>query len=601
MGGMQYPLEYPPGVVSDDTVLARGGRYVDANYVRWVRGKPQLVGGFESLIREDLTGICRGAFAWIDNDGRVNLAFGTHQRLQVWRGGELFDITPYGPPSRVGGTAPFSVTNLSATVTVTHTAHGLASGSHKIYGAVAVGGISADNLNGVRTITVTGVDSYTFTAGAAANSTTTGGGGAVVIVPQTVIPDGQINGTGTAGYGTGGYGVGGYGQPSDDEYYPRTWSFGVLGQALVASYRGGAAYLWENDGATRAEVIPTAPHRINSIMVTPERVIVALGCEEEVSGAYNARCIRHSDPDDETLWTTTTDGLAREKILEGAGRVVSGRVAGPANLVWTDNEVWQMEYVGALDEVYRFSRLGEDCGLLGPNAACVRNQRAFWLTPDVQFATVGLGGEPEFIESPMRQELRDNLAPAQRDKVVATTLSAFNEVWFFYPDRRDGIENSRAMFFTVAAGEVGAWWSKAEIARTAFVDAGPADYPCGVSVGGRPYWHERGKSADGNRLSWSLEAGPQYVDSGRLAVLIRSFWPDFQNQVGTIQLTLYTREKPQSTPVEHGPFGMTPDQENVSVRVEGRLVSWKMTGNSSPADFRLGTPIVEGRTTRRAK
>lgn len=603
MARMQYPLEYPPGVVLDDTVLARGGRFIDADFVRWVRGKPQLCGGFESLIREDMTGVCRGAFAWMDNSGRVNIAFGTHQRLYVWRGGTLSDITPYGPPSRLGDN-PLTSANGSGTVTVAHTAHGLTTGaSVKVYGAETFNGLDAANLNGVRTITVTGPNAYTFTAGASdtASAAGTGGGAAVVVVPQTVIPEGQINGTGTSGYGTGAYGVGGYGQPSTEDYFPRSWSFGALGEALVASYRGGAIFMWENDTAQRAEVIPTAPHVVSSIMVTPERVIVALGCNEEVSDTYNARCIRHSDPDDETLWTTTTSGLAREKILEGAGRIVAGRIAGPANIVLTDNEAWQMSYVGALDEVYSFTRLGEDCGLIGPNAVCVRNQRAFWMTPDIQFATVALGGEPEFIESPMRQELRDNLAPAQRDKIFASTISAFSEVWFFYPDRRDGLENSRAMFFSVAAGQVGAWWSKASLARTAFIDAGPGDYCCGVSVGGRPYWHERGRSADGSAISWRLAAGPQFIDSGRLAVLLRSFWPDFQNQVGTISLTLYTREKPQADPVTHGPYLVTAGQETVSLHVEGRLISWEMTGNSSPADFRLGTPIVEGRTTRRAK
>lgn len=602
---MEYPLDYAPGVIADDTVMTRGGRYIDADKVRFVKAgadqpsRPQLIGGWERLTLTALTGICRTVFAWNDNAGLLNIVFGTHEKLQVWRGGAVYDITPYGPPARLGAD-PLASTNASGTVTVTHTAHGYANGiGVRLYGAATFNGLDAANLNGVRTITVINANSYSFTAGAGdtASATGAGGGSEIIVVPQTALPAGQEHGTGTAGYGTGGYGVGGYGEPSEDDYFPRTWSFGTLGEALVASPRGGAIYVWENDSAQRATWLENSPLRNASILTTPERVVMALGTEEEVSHDLNPRCIRHSDPDDETLWSTTTDGLAREKVLEGAGRIVAGRGAGPNLLIWTDNEVFEASYAGQLDEVYRFDRLGEDCGLAGPNAVAIKNQRAFWLTPDLQFQTVGLGGEPSVIDCPMRDELRANLTTSQRDKIVLSTLSSFSEVWVFYPDRRDGLENSRAMFFSTTDG----WWSKAELARTAFCDAGPADNPVGVDADGNVYWQERGASNDGGALSWSLTAGPQYIDAGRQAILVRRFWPDFRDQVGGISLTLYTREYPQSTPETFGPYTMTTSTEKVDLHIDGRIVSWKISGSSAPVSWRLGTPIVEGKPTRRAK
>lgn len=601
-----FPLSYAPGVVSDDTVLARGGRYVDADKVRFLKAgpgqpfSPELIGGWERLVRTALTGICRTVFAWTDNSGRLNIAFGTHSKLMVWRGGALFDITPYGAPVRLG-TDPLASTNASGTVTVTHAAHGYTTGaSIRLYGAATYNGLDAANLNGVRTITVVNANSYTFTAGSGdtASATGSGGGSGVVVVPQTELPAGQIHGTGTGGYGSGAYGVGAYGSPSTTDYFPRTWSFGVLGEALVASPRDGAIYVWENDTSVRATWLENSPIRNAAILTTPERVVMALGTEQEASPhTYNPRCVRHSDPDDETVWTTGTSTLAREKILEGAGRLVAGRNAGPGNFVWTDNEVFQCDYVGALDEVYRFTKLGEDCGLIGPNAACVRNQRAFWLTPDINFQTAPLGSEPQAIECPMRDELRDNLSLSQFDKIVMSTLSGFGEVWTFYPDSRDGLEISRAMFFSPTDG----WWSKAQLVRTAFCDAGPATYPVGVDDSGNIFWHEKGATADGNAISWSLEAGPQYIDSGRNALFIRSFWPDFKGQQGAISLTIYAREYPQSTAETFGPYTMSPGDEAVDLRIDGRIISWKLSGNSTPASFRMGVPIVEGKATRRAK
>lgn len=608
---MEVALDYQPGVVADDTVLTRGGRYIDADKVRFVRAgpgqplKPQLIGGWERLTRTAITGTCRTAFAWTDNDGELNIAFGTHSKLMVWKSGAVSDITPYGPPARLGANLLAS-TNASGTVTVTHTAHGYANGiSVRVYGAATFNGLDAANLNITATITVINANSYSYTAGAAdtASATGSGGGSSIVVVPQTELPAGQINGTGGRGYGTGAYGVGGYGQPSDTDYFPRTWSFGLIGEALIASPRDEAIFIWENDTAVRATWLQNSPLRNAAILTTPERVVMALGTEEEASPhTYNPRCVRHSDPTDETVWNTSTSTLAREKILEGAGRLVAGRGAGPANFIWTDNELFQAAYVGGLDELYTFDRLGEDCGLVGPNAACVRNQRGYWLTPDLQFMTASLGGEPVTIESPMRAELTDNLAASQRDKIVMTTLSKFNEVWMYYPDSRDGsggagVENSRALLFSVADG----WWSKAQLIRTAFCDAGPADYPVGVDASGNAYWHERGDTNDGNAISHSLEAGPQYIDAGRQSLFLRRFWPDFQDQVGALSLTIYTRETPQSTAQTFGPYTMSPGAEKVDLHIDGRIVSWKISGSSGPASWRMGTPIVEGKPVRRAK
>lgn len=619
----QFPLSYAPGVVADDTLLAKGGRYVDADKWRFRRTDagqpvlPEIIGGWERLVRTALTGICRSILAWTDNAGDLNIAFGTHSKLMLWKGSALYDITPNGPPTRLGAN-PLTTANASATITVAQTAHGYSSGIQvEVFGAPTFNGVAAANLNGLRTITVTGPNSFTFTAGASdtASASGAGGGSEVIIVPQTELPAGQIHGTGGRGYGTGAYGVGGYGEPSDVEYFPRTWSFGLIGEALIASPRDGAIYIWENDTAQRARWVHNSPIRNASIMTTPQRVIMALGTEEEASPhTYNPKCLRHCDSrillDDGRLgyevWNTDTDTLAREKVLEAAGRLVCGRTAGPANLIWTDNEVFQGSYVGALDEIYRFDRLGEDCGVAGPNAACTRNQRAFWLTPDLQYMTVSLGGEPYALDCPFQKELKANLSASQRDKIVMSTLSTFREVWCWYPDARDGsggvgLEISRALFFSLEVASGAGWWSKAQLDRTAFCDSGPADYPVGVSSSGYCYWHERGQSADGNAISHFLRAGPQYIDAGRLGVFVREFWPDFTDQQGALNLTVYVREFPQSPDEAFGPFVMTADTEKVEPMVEGRIISWQIAGTSGPVSCRMGTPIVEGRGGRRAK
>lgn len=57
-------------------------------------GKMQAIGGFESVTQTLLTGVCRAVLTWTDNDATLNIAFGTHNALQLYQGGMVYDITP---------------------------------------------------------------------------------------------------------------------------------------------------------------------------------------------------------------------------------------------------------------------------------------------------------------------------------------------------------------------------------------------------------------------------------------------------------------------------------------------------------------------------
>ena len=92
----RVPLDIPPGLYSDDTSLATAPRWRDGSNVRFRLGRAQVIGGWESLTSDLLTGVCRTVFNWTDSDAVLNVAFGTHSALQVWVGGGLYTITPSG-------------------------------------------------------------------------------------------------------------------------------------------------------------------------------------------------------------------------------------------------------------------------------------------------------------------------------------------------------------------------------------------------------------------------------------------------------------------------------------------------------------------------
>lgn len=98
------------------------------------------------------------------------------------------EITNYGTATSMTGTIlgtlltpldldPYRTSNGSTTVEVTHANHGLSTGvSVTLAGSNSTGGISAANLDGARTVTVTDDHHYTFVAGGAATSSEDEGG-----------------------------------------------------------------------------------------------------------------------------------------------------------------------------------------------------------------------------------------------------------------------------------------------------------------------------------------------------------------------------------------------------------------------------------------
>jgi hypothetical protein len=270
-------------------------------------------------------------------------------------------------------------------------------------------------------------------------------------------------------------------------------------------------------------------------------------------------------------------------------------VIGSYILVWTTHSLFLGTFVGSPGQVWRFDRVGMNCGLIGPNAAVIVGQRAFWPGPDLQFRAYGLGGAPEILPCPIREDVEGNFAASQGDKVVASSCAQFNEVRFDYPDSRDGVENSRYVTLSLLDGA----WSRGQMARTAFTDAGPSQHPIGVSYDadagtGYAYWHERGASDDGGSFAWFIRTADQYLSENQV-VMMRGIWPDIADQVGPVNVSFTSRLKPQGQDTERtaGPYAMGVGDDKVDVRLSGRLFNIEFSGNSAPTAARIGKPVLD--------
>jgi hypothetical protein len=495
---MRMSLDVPAGIFSDDTTYSSAGRWWSCSNVRFWRGLPQVLGGWERAVEGSVGGTCRNIFTWTDAEAELHVGFGSHSHLQVWKGSDLIDITPPGLPAGLTDTVP------------------------------------------------------------------------------------------GAGFGIGTYGAGDYSEPQFDAAKLRTWSLAAWGERLLASPRGEQIYEWGLNEAVPAAPLANSPAQVVSMLVAAQDQVFALGCNEEASGSFNPLCIRHSGVRASTVWHTGADTTAREYILPGGGRIVAGRTLGPNLLVWTTHALFLGSFVGSPGQVWRFDRVGEKCGLASPNAVVVVGQAAYWLSPDLQFRRYGLGGAVEILPCPILLDMADNLLSAQIEKIAASSNSKFGEIRFDYPDARDGGENSRYVAFSYLEGA----WHRGEMARTAMVDAGPQESPIGVTPAGLIYWHERGESADGAPIAWSLETADQYVSEDNTAILL-GVWPDVAEQRGAISLTVTTRLRPQGDARTYPPSSLAPGQGKVDLRARGRLFRLRFSGASSPSAARIGRIVVQ--------
>lgn len=421
------------------------------------------------------------------------------------------------------------------------------------------------------------------------------GGSLADITPSSGFTAGAENGAGGPGFGSGDYGEGDFGEGSLADYFPLTWSLANWGENLLANPRGQSIFLWQNDTGTPAAVISNAPDNVTAMMVTPERQVLALGCNEEGSGTFNPRCIRGSDIEDNTDWTTTASNNAFEHILEATGgaRIVTGRMIGPYVAIWTDFGLWIGQFIGDPGQTYRFDLVATGCGLIGPNAVAIHSQRAWWWTPDRQCYTWSPGESPQLVGCPIQSDFANNIATGQFEKIAAGTISKFEEIWWFYPDGRDGLECSRyVQINTQAPADQPLAWSRGTLARSALVESGLLRFSVMASPDGYIYSHEDGNSADGGAISWSATIALPQIDEGGRFVMLKGIEPDFDRQQGAVSLSFSLRKYPQGSSNEKGPFTLTPMTVRKHFTMSGRSGEITFTGNSAPSYVRFGKPIL---------
>ena len=509
-----------------------------------------------------------------------------------------------------GGAVPlFTTANGSALVKVTLNNHGLAASTGSITFALSttVGGVTISGTYLVTT--VIDANNFTITAAAVATSTTTGSLNAGNAQIQYLLPTGYAVNTPLTGYGIGDYGAGDYGLAGSQSTIGklRQWSMDHWGSYLLASPSGGAIYYWAPPSVTPAQIISVNAPTINAAMfVIPQaQIIVALGAS--VGGVQQPLLVRWCNAGDFTDWTASTTNLAGSYLLSSGTQIVGGIVVGLGALIWTDTDVWYMQYLG-YPLVFSFTQISGSCGLTALRAAGDAAGVVPWLSTR-GFYLYRTAGGVNSIECPVWDFLFENIDTTQLDQVHCAINSLFNEAtWFFPVSPSSPIYNPLAPMAYVKYNFLEGVWDKGispQYQRTAWIEKNPSSFPAGTDSNGLIQQHEVSPDADGQGMQWSFQTGYFSLMEGEEFIFVDLMIPDFVlewsgNTPPIILVSVLATDYPigladgavVGQPLVDGPYTITTGQPGATLmvpcRLRGRQIAILFQGSDLGSFFRLG-------------
>lgn len=179
-------IQFQPGVNRETTSYANENGWFNSDLIRFRKGRPEKMGGWERLSSNTIEGTGRSLHVWAALNGSKYLGLGTESKFYIEEGGGYNDITPIRTTTTLGSNPLKTGSSGSGVVTVTAPSHGAVEGDFVTFsGATAVDGITTGQLNKEHQITLIDSNSFTIsTAGSASSGNTSGGGSSVIAVYQ---------------------------------------------------------------------------------------------------------------------------------------------------------------------------------------------------------------------------------------------------------------------------------------------------------------------------------------------------------------------------------------------------------------------------------
>jgi hypothetical protein len=634
-------IKFAPGIDKQDTSVGAAGRWVDSDNVRFRYGLPEKVGGWQSLLNESIVGVVRKQHAFVDNDGNRYVALGTDKFLLLYFEGGLYDITPLKTALT---SATLDTTDASPICSITTgTDHNLSLGDiillDNVTLPVGTGYVDADfedKLFQVTSITSNTVFTITQTTNATATVAT---GGSIDVVPyEQVGPAAQ-----TYGYG---FGVGPYGSTIGGTEWgnavnaasvvlePGLWSLSNFGQVLVATIANGKTFTWDSAIAarltTRAStttsgfVTTNNPTATRVTLISPTtRHLIHLGTETTIGdpSTQDDMFIRFSIDENINEYTPEATNTAGTQRIQDGTKIIGALVAKENILVWTDNALYTMKFVGA-PFTFGFEQVGTNCGLIGKNAAIEIDGVAYWMGNNGFFS---FDGTVNTLPCSVEDYVYDDIDTTKGQQVNAGINNLFTEVVWWYPTAGSEFNNRYVVFnYGQSNGQLpmGNWYTGVNVnsIRTSWIDSlvypkpyataynssndGTFPVVIGQSGLGASVFFEQETGTDQVNPDGSTTILTSFVQSfdfslqanqSEIFLAMRRFLPNFKVLTGNNQVTIGVSDYPSDSvaATRLSPFTIDATTDKVDTRARGRYASIKIENINLGETWRFGTFQVD--------
>jgi hypothetical protein len=389
------------------------------------------------------------------------------------------------------------------------------------------------------------------------------------------------------------------------------WNAAGSNTALIAH---GAPNLVDIDNATAAPVYYGPVDGTGSMTTTGKSVSGGAVCLHPFLFLFGSNGeILWSDENQPTVWTGGSSGSARvtaTKIVKGF-ELRGGPSNSPAGIFWALDTVFRASYVGGT-AIFSFDTISNQTSVLSSSGMIEYDGLFFW--PGVDRFYVYNGVIQEVENNYNINYFFDNLNWTYRQKVWATKVPRWGEIWFFYP-HGDSVECNNALIFNIRER---VWYDAGLNAPGATRSAGyfsqvfrfPAWFGTTASDVDKyqAMQHESGTDAV---VGGTSNAVRSYFETPDISLLTegpmqsRHIGEDRQLKIERIELdfvqtgdmTVEYRGKayPRSADVDTSET-FSPTDEYLSPREQRRFLRLRFGSNVAGGDYQMGKPLIHLKT-----
>ena len=422
---------------------------------------------------------------------------------------------------------------------------------------------------------------------------------------------------------------------------PGLWSLSNFGEVLVSTIANGKTFTW-NSGitarlTTHASMLTSGfetkidaatdsgnPTATRTTLISPTtRHLIHLGTETTIGTptSQDDMFIRFSEDESINKYTPQATNTAGTQRLQDGTKIMGGLVAKENILIWTDNALYTMKFVGA-PFTFGFEQVGTNCGLIGKNAAIEIDGVAYWMGNNGFFS---FDGTVNTLPCSVEDFVYDNADTTKGQQINAGINNLFTEVVWWYPTAGSDFNNRYVVYNygqNNAQLPMGNWYTgtNTNSIRTTWIDSlvYPKPYATAYNssnTGTFPqvigetglgqsvlFEHETGNdqvNPDGSTTiltsfiqSFSFSLQP---DQAEVFLAMRRFLPNFKVLVGNNQVTLSIKDFPSEDDIQTSlsPFTINSNTLKVDTRARGRYANIKIENIGVNESWRFGTFQVD--------